>query len=72
MGILARRQGAVFVIASDRLSHAEPTKKAPRFSEVCQVWTGIQWSTSMDQAMSFSSIDEAEEYIRANSSRVTT
>lgn len=72
MGIMARKQGDGFVITSDRVSHAKPVTRAPRFSDICQVWTGTQWSPSNAQAMRFGSLEDAEEYIRANYSQVTT
>jgi hypothetical protein len=72
MGILTRQQGDVFVITSDRPSDASPTMRAPaRMSEVYEVWTGVRWSTNRADAIGFSSLDEADEYIRANFVKVT-
>lgn len=73
MGILTRRQGDVFVITSDRPSDASsPTTRAPaRLTDVYQVWTGARWSTSREDAVSFASLDAADEYVRANFSKVT-
>jgi len=70
MGIMARREGDTFVITSDRTSHAETTKRAPRVSLVCQVWTGAHWSRNTNTAMRFGSCDAADEYLRANFARV--
>ena len=67
MGILTRQQGAAFVITSDRVTDAIPTKQAPRrLSDVYQVWTGAIWSTHMPDAQEFASLDAADEYVRAN------
>jgi len=67
MGILTRRQGESFVITSDRIAQEPQTKRAPaRLNGVYQVWTGAHWSTNVDEAMNFASLDEADEYVRAN------
>lgn len=72
MGILTLRQGDVFVIASDRTSDAAPSKQAPRRQiAICQVWNGASWSTNIGEAMSFISLDQADEYVRANFAKVT-
>ena len=72
MGILTRRQGEVFVITSDRPSDvSSPTTRAPaRLTEVYQVWTGVRWSVSREDAVSFASLDAADEYVRANYGQV--
>ena len=72
MGILTRQQGDVFVITSDRSSDAAPTTRAPaRLTDIYQVWTGARWSISKTDAISFASLAEADEYVRANSAKVT-
>jgi hypothetical protein len=72
MGIMTRRQGDVFVIASDRTADGASTKRAPaRLSEIYQVWTGAGWSADMAEAISFDSMDTADEYVRANYTKVT-
>jgi hypothetical protein len=73
MGILTRQQGETFVITSDRIADAVPSRQAPRrLSDVYQVWTGATWSTNMAEALSFASMDAADEYVRANFSKVTS
>ena len=72
MGILTRLQGEVFVITSDRSTDAAPTARPPaRMTDVYQVWTGACWSTSKTDAIGFVSLDEADEYVRANFAKVT-
>jgi hypothetical protein len=72
MGLLTRQIGLKYVISSDRTSDEVNTKRAPRFqSNTFLVWTGAEWSASMDQALSFDSLDEADEYVRANYGKVT-
>lgn len=67
MGILTRQQGDAFVITSDRASGSSPTTRAPtRLTEVYEVWTGTRWSTTREEAISFKSLDAADEYVRAN------
>ena len=71
MGILTRRLGPKFVISSDREVNDEGKKRAPRIqSDVYLVWTGTEWSTSPSDAMSFDSLDDADEYVRANYGKV--
>ena len=67
MGILTRRQGVQYVVTSD-LTGVEPsTRRAPaRLSSVYLVWTGAGWSANLDEALNFASIDDADEYVRAN------
>jgi hypothetical protein len=73
MGILTRQQGDVFVITSDRAAGAPLTARAParfRLTDAYEVWTGTSWSPAKDDAMSFRSIDAADEYVRANLSKI--
>jgi hypothetical protein len=72
MGILTRQQDDVFVITSDRAAAAAPTTRAPaRLMEAYEVWTGTSWSTSRVDAITFASLDAADEYVRANFAKVT-
>lgn len=72
MGILTRRQDDTFVISSDRQAGASPTSRAPaRLSDVYEVWTGTSWSSSKDDALRFVTLDAADEYVRANFTKVT-
>jgi hypothetical protein len=72
MGILTRKQGTSFVIGSDRSLTDAPTTRPPtgRLSESIAVWTGENWSAVMTEAMTFETLDDADEYVRANYSKV--
>ena len=72
MGILTRKQGTGYVIGSDRSATDAPTTRPPkgRLSESIAVWTGETWSALMDEAMTFETLDDADEYMRANFSKV--
>jgi hypothetical protein len=70
MGILTRRQGPSYVITSDHTAD-ESKKHAPRrLADVYHVWTGATWSDNMADAMTFVSLDEADDYVRANYGKV--
>jgi hypothetical protein len=73
MGILTRKQGTDYVIGSDRSATDAPTNRAPKgkSSDSLAVWTGEAWSAQMTDAMTFDTLDEADEYVRANFSKVT-
>jgi len=73
MGILTLQQGEEYVITSDRCTTDAPTKRAPkrRPSANYQVWTGDAWSPAKIAAMSFGTLDEADEYVRANYCRLS-
>ena len=68
MGVMPRKLGDNFIITSDRSAGELPSKQAPkrRSSDVYQVWTGHGWSATMTDAKTFTAIDVADEYIRAN------
>ena len=71
MGVMAREQGELYVITSDRRSGDSPSKIAPkRQSGVYQVWTGDKWSTITTDAITFEAIEEADEYIKENLGRL--
>jgi hypothetical protein len=71
MGILTRKQGDVFVITSDRPSGASRTNRAPhRLAETYEVWTGTGWSPTIADAISFTSLDAADDYVRMNFAQV--
>ena len=73
MGIMTRQVGEKYVIASDRPSHDVPSKRAPnRLTDFHQVWTLSGWSTTLADAIGFDSLDDADEYVRANFSKVTS
>ena len=73
MGVMTRPQGGAYVISSDRSPTDEPTNRAPkgRPSECYEVWTGANWSAVMTDAQSFATLDDADEYVRANFAKVT-
>jgi hypothetical protein len=73
MGILTRKQGTDYVIGSDRSATDAPTGRAPkgRPSDSYEVWTGEAWSAVVTEAMTFDTLDDADEYVRANFSKVT-
>ena len=68
MGVMARKAGEEFIITSDRISGELPSVRAPkkRVTEVFQVWTGNAWSATMTDAKTFTTLDVADEYVRAN------
>jgi hypothetical protein len=72
MGILTRKQGTGYVIGSDRCATDAPTGRPPKapLSESIAVWTGESWSAVMTEAMIFDTLDDADEYVRANYSKV--
>ena len=72
MGILTRKQGTGYVIGSDRFATDAPTARPPKSpnSDSIAVWTGETWSAVMTEAMIFDTLDDADEYVRANYSKV--
>ena len=68
MGIMTRQQGTDYVITSDRSSDDTRTSRAPKNAkpEVYEVWTGERWSADMGEAMPFETLDDADDYVRAN------
>ncbi len=73
MGILTRRQGELFVISSDQTEPGLANKRPPRrVNDAYLVWTGDRWSTEPGEAILFASLDEADEYVRANYGKVST
>ena len=72
MGVMAREQGELYVITSDRTLGDSPSKIAPKrpTDGVYQVWTGDKWSPITTDAITFEAIEEADEYIKENSGRL--
>ena len=71
MGVMARDQGNLFVVTSDRtLGEVKNTHVAKKMSRTYLVWTGESWSSVIAEAKTFETEDAADEYIRANSDRV--
>jgi hypothetical protein len=73
MGILTRKQGERYVISSDHTDEGPPAKRAPqRMSATYFVWNGERWSSNVDEAVTFATLDEADEYVRANYGKVSS
>ena len=71
MGVMARDQGEVFVVTSDRiLGETKNTRAAKKMSSTYLVWTGDSWSSVMTDAKTFETHEAADNYIRVNSDRV--
>jgi hypothetical protein len=66
MGILTRKQGERFVVSSDRAGPRATNRASRSVNDPYQVWTGFDWSSSVAAAVFFQSLDEADEYVRAN------
>ena len=62
-----------FVIGSDRNATDAPTKRPPKVrpTDSFAVWTGEAWSDVTIEALTFGSLEDADEYVRANFSKVT-
>jgi hypothetical protein len=73
MGILTLAQNGKFVISSDRGITDTPVSRPPtgKFSAKYQVWTGDAWSAVQADASTFGTLDEADEYVRANYRRLS-
>jgi len=74
MGILTLQQDGQFVISSDRVMTDSPVNRPPKGkpSDNYQVWTGDAWSAEHADAMTFRTMDAADEYVKANYQRLTT
>ena len=68
MGILTLQQDGKYVISSDRSITDAPLKRAQKTRPTgdYQVWTGDSWSLVKTDAMTFVTLDEADEYVKAN------
>jgi len=73
MGILTLQQGGKYVISSDRSSTDAPVSRPPkaRLAGDYRVWTGDAWSLVKTDAMTFDSLDDADEYVKANYARLS-
>jgi hypothetical protein len=73
MGILTLRQGEEFVITSDRSTSDAPVKRPPKGGPSASylVWTGDAWSLAKTDAMTFGTLDAADEYVRVNYRRLS-
>jgi hypothetical protein len=74
MGILTLQQGAQYVISSDRSMTDTPVNRPPKGkpADNYQVWMGDTWSLVKADAMTFGTLDEADEYVRANYRRLSS
>jgi hypothetical protein len=70
MGILTRKQSEQFVISSDHANPQATNKRAGRMDAAYQVWTGNTWSADNGAALMFESLEIADEYVRANYSKL--
>ena len=73
MGILTLQQGGKYVISSDRSTTDAPVNRPPKakLSGDYQVWTGDAWSLLQTDAMTFDTLDDADEYVKANYARLS-
>ncbi len=73
MGILTLDQDGKYVISSDRGITDAPMNRPPKGkpSDNYQVWTGNGWSLVKTDAMTFGTLDEADEYVKANYRRLS-
>ena len=71
MGIMTRKRGEKFLITSDRSLNDTPSKRAPkRLSNDCLFWAGDAWSVTQSDGVVFDTLDEADEYVKANYTRL--
>ena len=73
MGILPLQQDGKYVIASDRGMTDAPVNRPPKgkpFGDY-QVWTGDRWSLVKTDATTFDTLDDADEYVKANYKRLS-
>jgi hypothetical protein len=73
MGILTLQQDGKYVISSDRGITDAPVSRPPKgkLSGDYQVWTGDKWSLVKTDATTFDTLDEADEYVKANYHRLS-
>jgi hypothetical protein len=74
MGILTLQQDGKYVISSDRSITDAPVNRPPKWrpSSDYQVWAGDRWSLVKTDAMTFVTLDDADEYVKANYSRLSS
>jgi hypothetical protein len=68
MGILTLQQDRQFVITSDRNMSDAPVNRPPKGkpSSNYLVWTGAGWSPTQSDAITFATLDLADDYVKAN------
>ena len=72
MGIQTKQHDGKYLISSDRGMKDAPVGRPPRGnpSDTYQFWTGEAWSLVQADAMTFNTLDEADEYVKANYPRL--
>jgi hypothetical protein len=70
MGVMTRQLDGGYVITSDKPPEGTQRRAPNRVPDVYDVWTGSSWSKSTAEAIRFASMDEADEYVRANFAQV--
>jgi hypothetical protein len=73
MGILTLQQDGKYIISSDRSITDAPVGRPPKGKPPgdYQVWTGDKWSLVKTDATTFDTLDEADEYVKANYHRLS-
>jgi len=74
MGIQTLQRGGRYVITSDRNLTDALTSRAPKpklSGDFREVWTGEAWSLVQADAMTFDTLDDADEYVKANYARLS-
>jgi hypothetical protein len=73
MGILTLQQDGKYIVSSDRSMTDAPVNRPPKGkpSGDYEVWTGNSWSSIKSDAMTFRTLDEADEYVKANYRRLS-
>jgi hypothetical protein len=73
MGILTLQRDGRYVISSDRSITDAPVSRPPKanLSGDYRVWTGDAWSLVQTDAMTFDTLDDADEYVKANYARLS-
>jgi hypothetical protein len=65
MGVLTRSLDEVFVITTDFDTANPKAKTAPkRLPTEYRVWTGRRWSDTVGEAVTFPTLDAADDYVR--------
>jgi hypothetical protein len=73
MGILTLQQDGKYVISSDRSMADAPVNRPPKGKPHgdYEVWTGNAWSSHKSEAMTFGTLDDADEYVKVNYRRLS-
>lgn len=73
MGILTLQLDGKYVVSSDRCVTDAPVNRPPkgRPSADNLIWTGSAWSAVKTDALTFGTLDEADEYVKAHYARLS-